>query len=126
MNSSPPIPHPNANAFSWYVNCMRAPREVQQHELSKQAGKVWKSMSDEEKKPFYLVCNGLQFCSFVNFLSVQFCSDRLTPSLLSHFDSPLFFVAIFGIVFLCAATGLSIPVDDDIQNALQPQYKLGW
>ncbi|KAH9477938.1 Transcription factor SOX-11 [Psilocybe cubensis] len=49
------IPRPR-NAFiffrSWYVDSMRASKEVQQHELSKQAGKVWKNMSDEEKKPF--------------------------------------------------------------------------
>ncbi|KAH9483044.1 Transcription factor sem-2 [Psilocybe cubensis] len=49
------IPRPR-NAFiffrSWYINNNRDSKDVQQNELSKQAGKAWNSMSEEAKRPF--------------------------------------------------------------------------
>ncbi|KAF9476575.1 HMG-box, partial [Pholiota conissans] len=49
------VPRPR-NAFivfrSYYIEKHRDSGEVQQNELSKAAGRAWKSMTDEEKREF--------------------------------------------------------------------------
>ena len=54
------IPRPR-NAFiffrSSYVSGHKSAGEGQQNELSKQAGKVWNKMTEEEKRPFFACAN---------------------------------------------------------------------